>query len=65
MSRTEDAIAALIVSTLGKDAPAQDIRAYRGALEELAKLAAMESELDRLQSMVQVRRALSDNYNED
>lgn len=30
MSRTEDAIAALIVATLGKDAPAQDIKAYRG-----------------------------------
>lgn len=65
MSRTEKAIEDLIATTLGPDADQGTAKAYREALTEITKLAVMESELDRLRSMIQVRRALSDSYNEE
>lgn len=65
MKRTEQAIDDIVKLTIGLDAPAENIRIFRAAISSIIELAIMETELNRVKSLIQVKRAMSDQYDED
>ena len=65
MLTVDKAIADITRLALGANASPEDQGIFRKALEGLIELAVMTNEYNRVQSMAQVQRAMSDGYNED
>lgn len=62
MITSEQAIDELTVMTLGMDADPKHIQIFRAALAQTIQLAVMEHELNRAKSLLQVRKAMSDEF---